>query len=168
MTSQNDVITWKFFEIFVRTFLSQELAPLIEWSPLDEWMSKIVGMAPQTPDDKIVGKTTKLTPQNHDIGQKHPPPPISMLNDRFFIPGRCFGFHTSTLKPGERGNLVKGPLCGATSLVPVSSKSYTLFWVLPRYFVVGCLKIIHPILRQIKISQSFLSHCGKPWLTLAS
>ena len=86
-----------------------------------------------------------LFPQNHDGWQKSPPlPPISMLNDRFPIPDSEAGLHTSTLKKGERGDFVKGPLCGVLRFVPVPSKNFPLFWVLPRYFVVGCLRR-HPI-----------------------
>ena len=86
-----------------------------------------------------------LLAQNHDIGPKtSPSPPISMLNDRFLIPDSERGLHASTLKKGERGDSVKGPLCGVLRFVPVSSKNSTLFWVLPRYFVVGCLRR-HPI-----------------------
>ena len=82
-----------------------------------------------------------LPPKNVIWSFISPPSPSFNVVWQFFLPKLHSGMHQSTLKVGERGELLLARIFGVQRWVLISREKRASEKVLPSPFVVGCLNI---------------------------
>ena len=142
----DDVIEWRHFvqilSKFRRMFLLSRCLIYVYRNSIRSGRGVIHTMVIlRHPTTKLLAKLTDFASKFIIWGFKSPPSPSFNVVWQFFLPKLHSGMHQSTLKVGERGELLLARIFGVQRWVLISREKRASEKVLPSPFVVGCLNI---------------------------